>query len=198
MEYYMFDNVPSKEEVIDAVKNNRLPFDTSDYTEKDIEKIIARMNEILNEDIYEIKLVYEDIPKGAKRPKLPPGFEPGKKRRPYDADKIVKRHFASYIREQIGEDWKLIKGEVSVLLEVFRPSIKSFSKVEKVLAEMKLLRPAKKPDTDNYAKLYMDSLKMILWEDDGQDIRLIVNKYYSARPRVEMTIQYRRERVTKK
>lgn len=37
-------------------------------------------------------------------------------------------------------------------------------------------------DVDNLAKAVMDGLNKILWEDDRQVVRLIVNKMYASRP----------------
>ena len=46
----------------------------------------------------------------------------------------------------------------------------------------------KKPDLDNLAKLYLDSLTGVVWKDDSQVWSLHLYKEYSAEPRVEITI----------
>lgn len=51
------------------------------------------------------------------------------------------------------------------------------------------LRPTKKPDTDNIAKIICDSLNGIAWHDDAQVVNLRVSKWYSDTPQVEVTIE---------
>ena len=50
------------------------------------------------------------------------------------------------------------------------------------------IRPAKKPDTDNLAKLVTDALNGVAYEDDAQVVELIGKKYYSEEPRTEVFI----------
>lgn len=51
-----------------------------------------------------------------------------------------------------------------------------------------LIRPAKKPDADNIAKIVLDSCNGILFRDDSQIVSLTVSKFYSEQPRVEAKI----------
>lgn len=51
-----------------------------------------------------------------------------------------------------------------------------------------LIRPTKKPDTDNIAKICLDSLNGIAYPDDSQIVRLVVNKYYAEEPKVIIEI----------
>jgi len=46
------------------------------------------------------------------------------------------------------------------------------------------LRPTKKPDTDNIAKICLDALNGIAYHDDSQIVSLQVEKFYSEKPRV--------------
>ena len=48
--------------------------------------------------------------------------------------------------------------------------------------------PTKKPDTDNIAKIILDSLNGIAYHDDAQIVRLTVQKSYSREPRVLVEI----------
>jgi len=50
------------------------------------------------------------------------------------------------------------------------------------------LRPIKKPDSDNLAKICLDALNGIAYPDDSQIVALTVNKYYSKEPRVEVRL----------
>ena len=50
------------------------------------------------------------------------------------------------------------------------------------------LRPIKKPDCDNIAKIILDALNGIAFHDDSQIVTLEVFKYYSERPKVYVDI----------
>lgn len=51
------------------------------------------------------------------------------------------------------------------------------------------IRPTKKPDFDNIAKIVGDSLNKIAYHDDAQVVDSMVRKFYSENPRVVITIQ---------
>lgn len=51
------------------------------------------------------------------------------------------------------------------------------------------IRPTKKPDLDNVIKAIADSLNGIAYKDDAQIVEVVSKKFYSKRPRVEVTIE---------
>jgi len=51
------------------------------------------------------------------------------------------------------------------------------------------IRPATRPDIDNEAKLVLDALNTVFFADDRQIVELHLEKWYSARPRTEVTIK---------
>ena len=51
-----------------------------------------------------------------------------------------------------------------------------------------LIKPLKKPDTDNIAKICLDALNSFAYNDDSQITELIVNKIYTETPSVEITL----------
>jgi Holliday junction resolvase RusA-like endonuclease len=51
------------------------------------------------------------------------------------------------------------------------------------------IRPQKKPDLDNIIKIIGDALNKIAYKDDAQVVEVIGRKYYSEKPRVEVTIE---------
>ena len=65
---------------------------------------------------------------------------------------------------------------------------KSISKKKAELMKQKEIRPTKKPDVDNIAKIILDALNGVAFKDDTQVVNLIVRKYYAERPRVEFDI----------
>lgn len=50
------------------------------------------------------------------------------------------------------------------------------------------IRPTKKPDIDNVVKVVADSLNQIAYRDDKQIVDCQCRKFYSDKPRVEVTI----------
>ena len=50
------------------------------------------------------------------------------------------------------------------------------------------IRPTKKPDLDNIAKIILDSLNSIAYKDDSQVVELEINKYYAESARVEILL----------
>ena len=65
---------------------------------------------------------------------------------------------------------------------------KNTSKKKKELMLAGKIRPTKKPDFDNMAKIICDSLNKIAYKDDSQVVDGQVRKFYSEKPRVEVKI----------
>ena len=70
----------------------------------------------------------------------------------------------------------------------FEPT-KSASKVQRQAMLSGLIKPTKKPDIDNIAKVVLDALNGIAYKDDTQVIRLELIKRYSDRAEVSVHIQ---------
>ena len=71
---------------------------------------------------------------------------------------------------------------------------KSESKKKRRQMEEGNILPTKKPDYDNVAKAITDSLNKIAYHDDAQIVYARVRKFYSERPRMEITIrEWRKE-----
>jgi Holliday junction resolvase RusA-like endonuclease len=80
------------------------------------------------------------------------------------------------------------KEPVRMLLRAFYKIPKSTPK--KYLADMGhgIIQPMKKPDADNIIKSVADALNGIAYHDDAQIVSVLCEKYYSDRPRVEVTL----------
>lgn len=65
---------------------------------------------------------------------------------------------------------------------------KSVSKKKRLAMVQHLIRPMKKPDTDNVVKVILDSLNEIAYKDDVQVVDCQVRKFYSENPRVVVSI----------
>lgn len=75
----------------------------------------------------------------------------------------------------------------------YLPITKNMKKYEMILAELGLIRPIIKPDFDNLIKTYADMIQGTLLADDCLIIEGSSRKYYSVKPRVEISIDYMEE-----
>lgn len=66
---------------------------------------------------------------------------------------------------------------------------KSTSKKKRQMMIAGNIRPVKKPDFDNIAKIICDSLNGIAYRDDAIIVDGMFRKYYSEQPRVEVSIR---------
>lgn len=66
---------------------------------------------------------------------------------------------------------------------------KSVSKKKRQMMIDGDIRPIKKPDFDNIAKIICDSLNGIAYRDDAMVVDGMFRKYYSEQPRVEVSIR---------
>lgn len=82
-----------------------------------------------------------------------------------------------------------IEGQAIMHINAFYPIPKSTSKKKTADMLQGKIRPTKKPDVDNIAKIIADALNTIAYKDDAQIIEVHVYKLYSQNPRVEVTIE---------
>lgn len=88
------------------------------------------------------------------------------------------------------KDITLITTAVKINCSSFLPTPKNMNWVEKLLAEMGLIRPLTTPDFDNLIKTYSDMMKDSLLYDDSLIIEGTSKKYYSVKPRIEIELSY--------
>lgn len=104
--------------------------------------------------------------------------------------------FHKYVLPTLGDLW--IDTPCKTVSDIYVKTPNSFSKAQKLLAEMKILRPwAHIGDVDNYEKSLFDMLQGNkkrghggIMSDDSLIIESHTNKYYSISPRYEITITY--------
>lgn len=98
-----------------------------------------------------------------------------------------KKFFQNYL---IDQDIDLIKTPCKFKCISYFPIPNSMSNIEKIAAEMGLIRPISRPDWDNIGKAYCDMIQDLLIYDDSLIIEGISKKFYSIKPRIEITISY--------
>jgi len=110
----------------------------------------------------------------------------GSQRRP----KVVAYQTAiSWAARQVMAGRPPLEGPIWFSATFFMPMPKRMRKMERIIAEQELLPHAKRPDRTNLLKAAEDALNGIVWVDDGQVSGGMPLKFYSRRPRVELTVE---------
>ena len=80
-------------------------------------------------------------------------------------------------------------GQVAVDITAFYPIPSSYTKKKR--EEIRGgARPVKKPDLDNIAKIILDALNHVAWQDDKQVVCMVLTKKYAEVPCVSVGIHY--------
>ena len=80
-------------------------------------------------------------------------------------------------------------GQVAVDITAFYPIPSSYTK-KKQEQIRDGARPVKKPDLDNIAKIVLDALNHVAWQDDKQVVCMVLTKKYAEVPCVSVGIHY--------
>lgn len=78
---------------------------------------------------------------------------------------------------------------LKVIINAYYEIPKSASKKKRAQMITGEIRPTKKPDADNIAKIICDALNGIAYRDDAQVVTCIINKRYSEEPSVSVEIE---------
>ena len=123
---------------------------------------------------------------GKQRPRLGKGFT-------YTPTKTVNYEtLVKLTMQQELQRWNkfdLLEGEISAVIAAYYSIPKSANKKKKELMLDGEIRPTKKPDCDNVAKIILDALNGIVYKDDSQIVDLTVHKFFGNQPRVEILIK---------
>lgn len=127
-------------------------------------------------------------PQGKMRPRV---VKRGNFVQTYTPDKTV--NYENLVKLMYGQE---AKGRVfdrdkslRVLIVALYDIPQSTSKKRAELMRIGEIRPTKKPDLDNIAKIICDALNGVAYHDDAQVVDLKVVKYYSDTPCVTVTIE---------
>jgi Holliday junction resolvase RusA-like endonuclease len=91
-----------------------------------------------------------------------------------------------YVYEKKGKKYE---GAVSMRINAYYAIPKGTSKVKTKAMLTGDIRPTKKPDFDNIAKVISDALNKIAYNDDTQIVEATFIKWYAEIPRVEVLIE---------
>ena len=139
----------------------------------------------LNTKWKSISFIFYFIPKATPRARLS-GF--GKHF--YVADAMNNRKLMEkYVKQELS-DFNVITTACKFYCDCYFPIPKSMNKSEKLRAELKLVNNLTKPDWDNLGKTYSDMIQNTIIMDDSLIIEGCVRKFYSSKPRIEITIEY--------
>lgn len=92
-----------------------------------------------------------------------------------------------FIEEFFGH--KPFESAVKIKIDAYFAIPKSASKRKKSAMMAGNIRPMKKPDCDNIAKIICDALNSLAYLDDKQIIDCTISKFYSDIPRVDVVIE---------
>jgi Holliday junction resolvase RusA-like endonuclease len=157
-------------------------------TDKEYAQIEKAHADYFDESTYEkMSFVYYGEPKAQARARAVSNLSHF-----YDPSKSFKQYINEQVRHQLGNNFKPISKEIYFTARYYRTTPKGESRVNKILAEMGVFRPLKKPDLDNYEKLFYDALHGLLYTDDSVVIKGNHEKFYSCKPRVEVDILFKK------
>jgi Holliday junction resolvase RusA-like endonuclease len=80
-----------------------------------------------------------------------------------------------------------LEGALRVQVSAYFGVPQSWSAKKRAAALAGAIRPAKRPDLDNIAKM-LDALNEVVWRDDAQVVSGLIEKLYSDRPRLRVEV----------
>jgi|TARA_Y100000310_G_scaffold29525_1_gene28043 Holliday junction resolvase RusA-like endonuclease len=126
--------------------------------------------------ILKVSFRIEHEPKAQKRPRFGKGFV-------YDPSRREKQSLRPLFSKHLGHFPET--EPVAVTLAFYKSIRPSYTKKNKLLMQGDKYQHTKTPDVDNMVKFYLDCLPF----NDKVIYRIEAEKYYSPRPRVEITVE---------
>lgn len=84
---------------------------------------------------------------------------------------------------------EMLTGQLKADIKCYYDIPKSYSKKNRLSALNGKLRPTKKPDIDNVAKIILDSLNGLAYKDDKDIVECKIEKWFAEVARVEICIE---------
>lgn len=133
----------------------------------------------------ELNLVIFLVPKACPRPRFSK-----KTKRFYVFDAMDNSKLFKEFIDSLNENLGIIATSTKINIDAYMPIPNDMNRQDKVLAELKLIRPISAPDYDNITKTYCDMIQKHLLLNDSLVIEGRTRKFYSTKPRVELNISY--------
>ncbi len=89
----------------------------------------------------------------------------------------------------LNQEGKMLEGELKAEIVCYYSIPKGTSKKRAAKMIQGNIKPIKKPDLDNVAKIILDSLNGIAYKDDSQIVELSIKKYYAEQPLVRLWLE---------
>lgn len=156
--------------------------------DKDIKNIKERIKYILGINKKSISFVFYFLPKATPRPRYSRFNKSFYVKNAIDYNSV----FKEFIEKHTNIDLK-ITTPCELYCKTFSPIPSSMNKIESILAELGLIKHISKPDGDNLLKSYSDMIQKTLVIDDSLFYKMSIEKYYSFKPRIEITVKYMTE-----
>jgi len=163
----------NKEERVKELKDALSPKQKQQYLE--------HLNLIRNNQWLSQSFTIYLLPKGTPRPRS------GKFGFYVKGAKDNRAYFEKYLEDK---ETTFVTTPCMFTCQVYLPIPSTMNKVEKVLAEEGYIRPISKPDWDNLAKAYCDMIQGFVIYDDAIIIHGECDKFYSTKPRIEITLYW--------
>lgn len=152
---------------------------------KDIEDIQKAIRKMLKLKWEEVNFIVYFFPKATPRARYS-----GRTRVFYVKDAANYNQFFKEFMETSDYKEGLITTPTQFITELYLPIPSVMSRVDKILSELKFIRPIVKPDWDNAGKTYSDMIQSHLLLDDSLIVDGTVRKYYSFKPRIEIKVRF--------
>jgi Holliday junction resolvase RusA-like endonuclease len=126
-------------------------------------------------------------PKGKARPRVFKNKYTGKSQAVTPADTVAYENLVRHAYKET--DSRKLEGMLMAQIEAFYSIPKSMTKKKRELICKEQLYPVKRPDLDNIAKIVLDALNGVAYNDDAQVVYLQILKAYSEKPRVQVVLK---------
>ena len=167
-----YSNLPDTQSELIEYLENKLNINKQDLEEEE-----KRIKSIIWNHV---EFTFYMVPQGSPRPKL------SKFHFYVKGAKQLKKIFQKCL-----VDYNIICTRCDYVLKAYMPTpVSQMTKMEILLAEKGLIRPIITPDWDNLGKTYPDALQEILLLNDNLINPGRVEKYYSIKPRINISIDY--------
>ena len=133
---------------------------------------------------FRVAFIVPGEPKGKGRPRF--NTKTGRTYTPGDTinyENLVKMQYQALVGDKYTEK------EVEARITCYYGIPKSMSKSNREKVYHGKLRPTKKPDLDNIAKIVLDALNKLAFKDDNQITKLNLEKIYSEEEKVFIKIE---------